>query len=338
MASIIKRGHTWRASVCRKNIRKTATFDSLEEAKAWSYQLELSILNGDYIDKLIANQPASEVIRMSDVLEKYGREVTIKKRGRNIELSRIKFLKTNKLFGYPIHQITPKLLAQWREERLKEVKGSTVNRDLNLISAVFNMAIKEWGIELSSNPVHMIQRPKNPSSRDRTIPKEDQKKLCETLKWDGKSCPKTNQQWVAFAFCLSLETAMRRGELLAFRWKDVFLDESYIHLDMTKNGETRDVPLSSKARELLSLLKRKKDMDNVIPLNPALLTRIFSGAVKQLGIENLRFHDSRREATTQLSKKLSNVLELSAVTGHKDLSVLKRYYRPKAADLAKKLD
>lgn len=50
------------------------------------------------------------------------------------------------------------------------------------------------------------------------------------------------------------------------------------------------------------------------------------------------FHDSRREAATTMAAKLSNVLELAAITGHKSLSMLQIYYKPKAADLAARLD
>jgi integrase len=55
------------------------------------------------------------------------------------------------------------------------------------------------------------------------------------------------------------------------------------------------------------------------------------------GIQDLHFHDLRHEATTRLSEKLPNILELSSVTGHKDLRMLKRYYHPKAEELALKL-
>ena len=54
-------------------------------------------------------------------------------------------------------------------------------------------------------------------------------------------------------------------------------------------------------------------------------------------LDDVHFHDTRHEAASRLSEKLSNVLELSAVTGHKDLRMLKRYYHPRAEDLAKKL-
>ena len=54
-------------------------------------------------------------------------------------------------------------------------------------------------------------------------------------------------------------------------------------------------------------------------------------------LEDVHFHDTRHEAASRLAEKLTNVLELSAVTGHKDLRMLKRYYHPRAEDLAKKL-
>jgi integrase len=50
---------------------------------------------------------------------------------------------------------------------------------------------------------------------------------------------------------LALETGMRRSELLALDWKDVFLDEAYARLHDSKNGDARDVPLSSQARCVL---------------------------------------------------------------------------------------
>ena len=60
-------------------------------------------------------------------------------------------------------------------------------------------------------------------------------------------------------------------------------------------------------------------------------------AVHGQKMEDVHFHDTRHEAASRLAEKLTNVLELSAVTGHRDLRMLKRYYHPRAEDLAKKL-
>jgi integrase len=54
-------------------------------------------------------------------------------------------------------------------------------------------------------------------------------------------------------------------------------------------------------------------------------------------LKNLPRHDLRHEATSRISERLDNILELSSVTGHKTVQMLKRYYHPRATDLAKKL-
>jgi integrase len=109
---------------------------------------------------------------------------------------------------------------------------------------------------------------------------------------------------------------MRKGEILSLRWADIDFDERHAHLDMTKNGDERDVPLSK----------------------AAMAHKLFRKAKRDVGLSHFHFHDSRREAATTLAPKLSNVLELAAITGHKSLSMLQVYYKPKAADLAPRLD
>ena len=55
------------------------------------------------------------------------------------------------------------------------------------------------------------------------------------------------------------------------------------------------------------------------------------------GIEGLRFHDLRHEATSRFFEKGLNIMEVASITGHKDLRMLRRYTHLKAEDLAKKL-
>jgi integrase len=75
----------------------------------------------------------------------------------------------------------------------------------------------------------------------------------------------------------------------------------------------------------------------VFPTTAAAVKKAFERAVERAEIKNLHFYDLRHEASSRLAERLNNVLELSAVTGHKTLPTLKRCYHPKAQDLAKKL-
>ena len=107
-------------------------------------------------------------------------------------------------------------------------------------------------------------------------------------------------------------------------------------LPLTKNGESRTVPLSTRAIETLQSLPRSID-GRVLPINFAALENNFKRSVMRAGLLNLRIHDLRHTAATRLAQKLPNLLELSAVTGHKNLSMLKRYYHPNPQELAKKI-
>ena len=137
---------------------------------------------------------------------------------------------------------------------------------------------------------------------------------------------------------LAIETAMRQGKLLALAWDNVDLKAQTARLEDTKNGESRTVPLSSHAVAVLEALPRGSGMDGrVFPISAQAVKLAWKRACKRAGIEGLHFHDLRHEATSRLAEKLPNLIELAAVTGHKDLRMLKRYYHPRATDLAKKL-
>lgn len=164
----------------------------------------------------------------------------------------------------------------------------------------------------------------------------DRISLEEQLGWNGKSRPQTTEQWVAAAFKLAVLSAMRRGEILSLDWGEIHFHLQYAHLDMTKNGEERDVPLSREALHLLKLLGPGKPNDRVFPIKPGTLDSVFRKARRIKKLLHVRFHDSRREATTKIASKF-NILELSEITGHKDLQMLKIYYRPNPTELAKRL-
>lgn len=334
MASIIKRGRSWRAMIVRKGQRVSATFDTKAEAEDWALRSEAAIMSGVQA-KAVA--PMSATQSVIDLFRRYAAEVSPGKRGTRWEQIRIAAFCRSERFAVPIQLFSAIDMAGWRDDRLLEVAPSTINRDLNLISAIFNHAIKEWRLPIPSNPVHDIQRPRNPKARTRRVSQKERDAIADYLGWDCASTPSTQREWVAFAFFLALETAMRKGELLSMTWGDVHLHENYVHLSMTKNGEERDVPLSSTAKALFLLASPAQSNESVIPITSGYLDTTFRRATRDLGIKDLHFHDSRREAATRLSKKLSNVLELSAVTGHKSLDLLKIYYRPDPSDLAKKL-
>jgi integrase len=335
MATYQKRGAGWRAIIRRNGQTATATFDSKEAAISWAGRIEAEFING-------AKLQQDDRIRHTTVLDlfsRYAEEVSPLKRGERTELIRLTMLaRDTETFDRPAMRFSGQDVADWRDARLKVVSGSTVNRELNLISSVFTHAIKEWSLKLPANPVHLIRRPQSARPRKRRVPDSEVALMCKTLGWDMQSAPENAKQHVAWAFAFAVETAMRLGEIGSVQLREVHKVERFVHLSHTKNGEERDVPLSRRAIVLLDMLSITEPDDYLVPVDVRVFDNIFREAKNTAGLSDLHFHDSRREAATRMSKRLSNVLELSAVTGHKTLNVLKVYYAPNATDLADKLD
>ena len=237
--------------------------------------------------------------------------------------------------------LSPKAIAQHRDERLKAVGNGTVLRDLAVIRSVINHARREWGFSIA-NPVEGVRLPSAPPHRERILSDEEELRLLAALtpgplrNANGRFSHEARNPWVRWVVAFALETAMRRGEILALQWKNVELVKRTAYLPMTKNGRSRHVPLSSRAIELLRSLPRSID-GRVFPLAHWSVAQVFEAACMRAGIKDMRFHDLRHTATSRMSSKVPNVIELAAITGHSNLAMLRRYYHITAEDLAKKL-
>ncbi len=106
-------------------------------------------------------------------------------------------------------------------------------------------------------------------------------------------------------------------------------------LQTTKNGERRVVPLSLRAVATFAGLPRCGD--RVFPMSACAVSAAFERAAERACLVDLHFHDLRHTAITQMADKLPNVIELAAVSGHKSLNMLQRYYHPSPQALALKL-
>lgn len=266
---------------------------------------------------------------VADVLNRFKVEVSPKRRGAKWEIVRCEKLARDSIGRLRLTELQPRHLADWRERALLELKPASVRREMSVLRAALEVARLEWGW-LSSNPLADVKRPPLTKPRTRRPSKAEIDALCVVWGW-AEARPRTLPQRCALAFLLAIETGMRAGEILTLDSSCVFIGERYVHLDITKNGDDRDVPLSARACELLSLMPPEG-----IGLTSAQLDWLFRKARNKLKLDNLHFHDTRREACTRLAKKLS-VIELARVIGHRDPKSLMIYYQPDVSDLADKL-
>ena len=213
----------------------------------------------------------------------------------------------------------------------------TIRLDLALLSHLFNVARTAWGMESPSNPVELVrgQRPKLPSGRDRRLVGDELPRLLAAAHaYGGETGPLIT--W-------AIETAMRRGEIAAMRWDHLDRKARVLLIPETKTGTPRRVPLSTAA---LAALPPAGVVPNAPPqrpdgrvwgMRPDSISQAFERVCQAASIEGLTFHDLRHEATSRFFEQGFNLMEVASITGHKTLSMLKRYTHLRAEDLAKRL-
>jgi len=329
MASPIQRNGRWTARVRKTGYPETTqTFPNKASALKWSQRVESDP------EKFLAEQlPEDHQLRtVGDLVRNYGKEVTPQKKGRDKERFRLRVLQRSYLSGVSLSELKPHHITKFREDRLKEVSAGTVLKDLGLLSAVINTGMTKWGLEnvLRSNPVSLISKPRAPRPRDRRLEAGELERLLAA----GAS----PNPWFRVVVLFAIETGTRRGETLSLTWENVHLGKRYVHLPDTKNGDSRDVPLSPQALELLrDLLKDIREDQVVFPLHFKALKSSLRRACSKACISDIRFHDLRHEATSRFFEKGLNVMDVSAIMGHKDLRILQRYTHLWVEDPARKL-
>lgn len=326
MASIRERSGTWQARVRREGYPAEAkSFGTRAEAQKWARHMETSMDTGDY-----RSRSGVDKALLSDMLQRYADEISPTKRGHLDEVIRIKALKRSKMAAYSLEKLTPTVVASFRDERLRTVKAGAVIRDLSLLSSVINHARREWGATID-NPCLLVKKPAAPAGRTRVLSADEEGRLLAAVAPVGRRNPD-----MLPLVQLALQTAMRRGELLALRWKHIDLAAQTAYLPTSKNGQPRCVPLSSAAVAVLASLPQQEN-GPVFSIAAQTAAAAFKRATTRARLNSFRFHDLRHTATSRMADKLPNVIELAAVTGHKSLQMLKRYYHPSAEVLAKKL-
>lgn len=334
----------WQAIIRRKGYPSvTRTFKKKSDAEAWARAEEASMDQGLWQDRSEA-----EATTLQEALDRYLAEVTAQKKNPESETRILKQWQSRPLAKRTLSTIQGKDIARVVKDMEAEGKSpNTIRLHLALLSHLFTIARKEWGMATLSNPVELVRKPKLPQGRDRRLQGDEESRLLA-------ECRKAKNPWLLPVVRFAIETAMRAGEMLETKgtadketgerpvqsvgllWKHVDLGKRVALLPETKNGTARMVPLSTTAVEVLRSLPRSLD-GKVFGTTYEAIHLSFVRACKRAGIEDLRFHDLRHEATSRLFERGLNPMQVAAITGHKTLQMLKRYTHLRAEDLARLL-
>ena len=323
MATFRKRNGKWQAIVRQKNIGTVSrSFIRKTQAIKWALEQEERIERG-----VFGSIEPSEVT-LGELLQRYSQEITPAKRGAETEQRRLNRLINDSISDYSIERLTSKTLAGFRDRRLLDGQRAC-EYDLILIRHCLKVAMSEWGLMLSVNPVDQIKKPPSPKARERRLKDGEYQRL--------KAASKLTLNphiWPIVVF--AIETGMRRGEILGLAWDNIDLKRRKAFLPLTKNGSSREVPLSTEAVSILQQQRTRTGL-HPFPVNSNAFRLAWDRLRSRAGLNNLRFHDLRHEAISRFIEMGLSIPEVALISGHKDVKMLFRYTHLKVDSLVSKL-
>jgi len=215
-----------------------------------------------------------------------------------------------------LFQISTKLIAEYRRQRLEEVKPATVYQELALLRRMFNIAIKEWEW-VKDNPVNKLSfSVGNKNARSRWLTEEEEQKLLDCAE---------NPRWLRTLLVVALHTGMRRGEILNLRWQDVDFSRKTVTVVRSKNGEKRTIPMSNLVQDVLRKVKVRDISGKIFPVAVRSLRAAYDKALSKAEIDDFTFHDLRHSFATRLVQRGVDLYKVKELLGHKTLAMTARY-------------
>jgi integrase len=242
----------------------------------------------------------------------------------------------------PLEDITTASIDSWRAS-LTGLSPRTKNKLLVVMHGVMRRAGSVWG--LPANPVAGVEKQRARSTGDLEVfsPEEVMALV--------RAAPSEHD---AAIYLTAAFTGLRRGELLALRWRDVDFGGSLIRvrasyaageLTSPKSGKVRSVPMAPDVAAALAALGQRKDWvddDDLVfasetgaYVDGSALRRRYTSALARAGLRPLRFHDLRHTFGTRMIAK-ADIRRVQEWMGHADVQTTMRYlhYAPRADDAA----
>jgi integrase len=257
-----------------------------------------------------------------------------------------------RLFGHwysrPLTSITVADIDQWQTRRIAEgIAPATVQRDLNYLASVLTRAMKLG--HLAANPVRRIERPRiDRSPKVRYLDAAEEKRLREALSErdaEMRGARESANRWrierkhdplpplpffgdrLTPAVLLSMNTGMRRGELLALRWANVDIKGRQITIEgsTAKAGQTRHIPLNDEA---LDVLKRWREQapagERLFPIDTGFKTA-WAKLLARAHITAFRWHDLRHHFASRLVQAGVPLNTVRELLGHGSMVMTIKY-------------
>jgi len=299
---------------------QTKTFKRKTDAAKWEKVTEAAILEGRHFITAEAKKHT-----LAELIDRYIK-TTLPNYSPKEQAERTIKLKwwRSQLGAYSLDKIKSAELTEQRDILLQTRAPATTVRYMAALSHAFTIATNEWEW-LHENPLKKVKKPTEPRGRVRFLDDEERARLLA-------ECQASTSPQLYLCVILALSTGMRKAELMNLHWKDVKLNEGYLILHQTKNGQRRRVPLAGHGLALLRDYGKIRRLDTPLvfpsesnPQKPSNLKSAFEYALERAAIHDFKWHDLRHCTASYLAMNGASLAEIAEILGHKTLAMVQRY-------------
>ena len=325
MANITKlKSGKWRVQIRSHNKYISKSFLKKAHASMWAKEIEYQLDRDQYEDF-----SDSARISLGELITRYRDEITPHKKGRDTEKYKLNFILRHKIAKVKLLSLKAKHIIDFKKDISEGRAPSTINKYIHYMYTVWEVAKLNWDIALPyRNPCELVKKEKIKDKIDRILSIEEYQDLLQ-------ACTKSNLDFLSEIVEFAYITAMRFGEITKLKTSNINFEKSTALLIDTKNGETRLVPLTSRALEICQKFRFR---EKLFDINRDKFRHYFEQACFRAKVKNFRFHDLRACAITNLFLNGWSIAEVSVVSGHKTWSELKRYTRIQPDTLVSKIN
>lgn len=329
MATIRKRNDRWHVQVRRKGSPAlTRSFLTKADAQTWARQIEAEADRRG----LPVGLKALDDLTVGCILKRYRDEITPTKKGAVREGMAVRVLLKHPIAKVPLSVLTVAKVAHHRDTRLKTIKPGSINRELGMYQHAFEVARKVWGIPIAENPFALVQKPVASNARSRRL---------EVGEWEQlrDACQRSRNRYILAMVEFGVETAMRRGEVLALRWRHINAAKRTLHIPVAKNGHPRTIPLTTRALAILAERRPEAVAPDaaVFPTTEDAIKTAWRYVMRRCSLPDFRYHDLRHEAVSRFFELGLSIPEVALISGHRDTRMLMRYTHLRPEDVADKI-
>lgn len=368
-----QRGEVWEYTFKKAGVLEKPlylTFTTEKEGDEYSVKLEMLLDRGIVPTEY---QTVSRITSIESLVRVYLRDAHVKHRDAALLSTICKTVGT-----VPLALITANWVDNWISDmkRINKVAPATIRGKIGALARCIDWGSRKSLLLMPVNPLRTLPEgyaqytkvdealsgvKREDVERDRRLEAGEYERICRAIEagvLPRKQRPYTLPDKVALLtlLTLALESAMRLREMFTLTLDQLNLAKRTIFLDKTKNGDRRQVPLSSTAMASIKsyLIVReipgthpkgnlfpwwdgstnRKDLDGASDF----LSKLWINIFHQAQCPDLKFHDLRHEATSRLFERTSlSDVEIMKITGHKSVKMLMRYANLRGSNLADKL-